>query len=144
MLTYYFLFKSLHIMAVITWMAAMFYLPRLYVYHTKATRGSELDTTLQTMERRLLRIICNPAMIASFVFGLALAYVLGFANLGWWFHAKMLAVILLTVLHVLLAIWRKDFINGANRHSETFYRIINEVPTVLMIIIVLLVVYKPS
>lgn len=140
---YYDWLKALHIIAVISWMAGMFYLPRLFVYHTKVSVGSEADLLFQTMEGRLLRIIINPAMIATFVFGFIVAKIYGFAALGIWFHIKMLAVLLLTILHAMLARYRKDFAKGQNKHSERFFRILNEVPVVLMIIAVIMVVVKP-
>lgn len=119
----------------------MFYLPRLFVYHTKAVVGGELDLTLKIMERKLLRIIINPAMILSFIFGGWLIYFIGFS--GGWLHAKLFLVVLLSAFHGFLAKCRKDFEKGQNKHSEKFYRIINEVPTVIMIAIVFLVILKP-
>lgn len=140
---YFLWYKSIHIISVISWMAGMLYMPRLYAYHTKAKVGSEMDKTFQTMERRLLRIIMNPAMISTYIFGTLTAYVYGFLALGLWFHLKMAAVLGLTIFHMFLAKWRRSFENGNNAHSEKFYRMINEVPTVLMIIAVLLVIIKP-
>lgn len=137
----YLIIKSLHIISVIAWMAGMFYLPRLFVYHTKAIKGGELDETLKIMERKLLRIIINPAMILSFIFGFWLIYYIGFS--GGWLHAKLFLVILLSAFHGFLSRWRKDFEKGENKKSEKFYRIINEVPTLLVIGIVFLVVLKP-
>ncbi len=139
----YLLLKALHIIAVISWMAGMLYLPRLYVYHATVTVGSESDVLLQTMERRLLRYIINPAMIATFIFGGWLVAKLGMQGLGGWFHVKILLVLILAALHGMLAKWRKDFNRGTNHHTARFYRFINEVPTVIMIAIVLLVVIKP-
>jgi putative membrane protein len=143
MANYYLWFKAFHIIAIIAWMAGILYLPRLYAYHTRAAVGSEMDLTFQTMERRLLKIIMNPAMIASYILGLINAHIYGFIALGVWFHIKMIAVLGLTILHALLARWRKDFENGQNKHSEKFYRIVNEVPTIFMIIAVIMVVVKP-
>ncbi len=143
MADYYSWFKAFHIIAVISWMAGMLYLPRLYVYHSEVAVGSEMDKTFQVMERRLLRFIMNPAMIITYVFGLMNAYIYGFIALGVWFHIKMLAVVGLTLMHGMLAKWRKDFANGTNKHSTRFYRIANEVPTALMIIAVTMVVIKP-
>jgi putative membrane protein len=140
---YYELFKSLHIIAVISWMAAILYLPRLYVYHVGAKLGSELDKTLQIMEHRLLRYIMNPAMIATIVFGFFNAHIYGFSALGTWFYIKMLFVVILMVFHGFLAKWRKEFAIGENNHSSTFFRVMNEVPTVCMIVAVLMVVIKP-
>lgn len=134
--------QAVHIIAVIAWMAGMLYLPRLYVYHAVATPGGEHAETLKVMERRLLRAIMNPAMLVSWILGLMLVAHLG----GWgdgWFHAKLLLVVMMTVIHHAFARWRKDFAVDANRYSQKFYRLMNEVPTVLMISIVILVVVKP-
>jgi protoporphyrinogen IX oxidase len=139
--------KALHIIAVIAWMAGMLYLPRLFVYHCEAEKGSVQSETFKVMERRLLRAIINPAMIATWVFGLWLAWLGPDSRYGWfasgWLWAKIILVLGLSAVHGLLARWRKDFARDRNRHSQKFYRIINEVPTVLMILIVLLVVLKP-
>ncbi len=142
-MTAYLIIKSLHLISVISWMAGMLYLPRLFVYHTKAAVGSEMDLTFQTMERRLLRIIINPAMIATFVFGFWLIYIVGFSNLGHWLHLKLLLVTILAALHGYLAYARKQFATGKNTKSEVFYRILNEVPALIMIIVVFLAVTKP-
>ncbi len=137
--------KSLHIMAVIAWLAGLFYLPRLYVYHADAKTGSELSETFKAMERRLLKAIMTPAMIASWILGLWLAVPGG--TIDWsadhWFHAKLLCVVLLSAFHMALAKWRKDFAADRNTHSMRFYRIANEVPTLLMVCIVLLVILRP-
>lgn len=133
--------KSLHIIFVIAWMCGLFYLPRLFVYHTKAKSGSELDLTLQIMEQKLLRIIMNPAMILSFIFGFWLIHLVGFS--GGWLHLKITLVLALAGFHGFLSKCRKDFLKGQNQRSEKFYRIINEVPTLLMIAIIFLVVLKP-
>ena len=140
---YYDWFKALHIIFVLSWMAAMFYLPRLFVYHTKVKVGSEQDKMFQTMERKLLRLIMNPSMIGTYVFGLITAHIYGFSALGIWFHIKMLAIIVLTILHGLMARWRKDFEKGKNVHTEKFYRILNEVPVIAMVVAVIMVVVKP-
>lgn len=143
MANYYLWFKSLHLIAVISWMASIFYLPRLYVYHTKVPIGSEMDKTFQIMEYRLLKIIMTPSMIATYIFGFIVAQIYGFAALGTWFHIKILAVLGLTIVHGLLAKWRKDFAMGQNKHSEKFYRLFNEVPVILMVIAVIMVISKP-
>jgi protoporphyrinogen IX oxidase len=135
--------KALHIIAVISWMAGMLYLPRLYVYHTAAKAGGELDETLKIMEKRLLRFIMAPAMIASFIFGLGLLFINPALMQEGSMHAKILLVLLMAGCHGFLAKCRKDFAMGQNRRSQKFYRILNEVPTVLMIGIVVLVVLKP-
>ena len=139
--------KAFHIISVIAWMAGMLYLPRLFVYHTVAEKGSVQSETFKVMERRLLRAIINPAMIATWIFGLWLAWLGPDSRYGWfasgWLQAKIVLVLLLSGIHGLLARWTKDFAGDRNRHSQKFYRVINEVPTVLMILIVLLVVLKP-
>ena len=134
--------KALHIIAVISWMAGMLYLPRLYVYHAGATPGSELSETLKIMERRLLRFIINPAMIVAWIAGLLTAY-LQDQFMDPWFHAKLVCVVLLSAMHGELARYRKEFDRDERKRSAKFFRIINEVPTVLMIIIVFLVILKP-
>ena len=134
--------KALHVIAVIAWMAGMLYLPRLFVYHCGAEAGSVQAETFKVMERRLLKGIINPAMIATWVFGLWLIW-LG----GWmwatWLHLKLVLVIVMSGIHGMLARYVRDFAADQNRHSQKFYRIINEVPTFLLIGIVLLVVLKP-
>jgi putative membrane protein len=140
---YYLLIKSLHIISVISWMAGMLYLPRLYVYHADAKKGGELDETLKIMERRLLRFIINPAMIFTLIFGVILITIIGAEGLGGWFHVKFLLVIGMFGVHGMLSKYRKDFERGENKHTAKFYRILNEVPTVLMIAIVILAVMKP-
>jgi putative membrane protein len=139
--------KAFHIIAVIAWIAGMLYLPRLFVYHCAAEKGSVQSETFKVMERRLLRAIINPAMVATWVFGLWLAWLGPDSRYGWfasgWLWAKIILVLGLSAVHGLLARWRKDFAQDCNRHSQKFYRIINEVPTLLMILIVLLVVLKP-
>jgi putative membrane protein len=139
--------KAFHIIAVIAWMAGMLYLPRLFVYHCAAEKGSVQSETFKVMERRLLRAIINPAMVATWVFGLWLAWLGPDSRYGWfasgWLWAKIVLVLGLSAVHGLLARWRKDFAQDRNRHSQKFYRIINEVPTVMMILVVLLVVLKP-
>jgi putative membrane protein len=143
MADYYEWFKALHVISVISWMAGLLYMPRLFVYHTKAKRGSEMDKTFQTMERRLLKAIMNPAMIGAYVFGLMLVGIYGLEALGAWFHIKILAVIILTICHMLMARFRRGFAEGKNHHSERFYRFFNEIPTIAMIIAVIMVVVKP-
>lgn len=140
---YYEWIKVAHIVSVISWMAGMFYLPRLFVYHSQVEIGSEAHNLFVIMEKKLLRLIMNPAMIATYIFGLMLAYIYGMQALGGWFHVKFTVVIILTVIHAMFARWRKDFIEGKNTRSEIFYRVINEVPVVLMIIAVIMVVIKP-
>lgn len=140
---YYEWFKAIHIIAVISWMAGLLYMPRLFVYHSKAEIGSEMDKTFQIMERKLLRFIMNPAMILAIIFGLINAKIYGFVALGIWFHIKMTAVLGLVLFHGFLSRQRKIFILGKNTYSEKFYRIINEIPTLCMIVAVVMVVVKP-
>ena len=134
--------KTLHVISVIAWMAGLLYLPRLFVYHCEAKPGSEQSETFKVMERRLLRAIMNPAMIASWVFGLWTAWVADMFTDGW-FHAKMVLVLLLTGAHMAMAKWRREFAEDRNKRPQKFYRIANEIPTVLMIAIVILVILKP-
>jgi putative membrane protein len=136
--------KALHIISVIAWMAGMLYLPRLYVYHCRTEAGSASAQMLEVMERRLLRGIINPAMAAAFVFGILLLATPGLIDWGLgWIWVKLACVLALGGLHGALSRWRRDFAAGANRHSERFYRIANEVPTVLLTVIVVLAVVKP-
>jgi putative membrane protein len=136
--------KAFHIIAIIAWMAGLLYLPRLFVYHAESKTGSEQSETFKVMERRLLRYITTPALIASWAFGLWLAFsgAIDWAKDGW-FHLKLFLVLLLSAYHGLLAKWTKDFALDRNTHSARFFRIANEVPTVLMVLIVILVVVRP-
>jgi putative membrane protein len=134
--------KAIHIIAVISWMAGMLYLPRLFVYHAGAEPGSTQAKTFEVMEHRLLTYIMAPAMGVAWVFGIVLILQGGWLTAGW-LHAKLLLVIIMTVMHGLLSKWATDFRFGRNRHTDKFFRIINEVPTVLLILIVILVVVKP-
>lgn len=134
--------KALHIIAVIAWMAGMLYLPRLFVYHCEAEPGSKQSETFKVMERRLLKAIINPAMILTWIIGLWLAWDAGFFKSGW-LHAKLALVLALSAVHGWFVGLTRDFANDRNRHSQRFYRYLNEVPTLLMILIVFLVVLKP-
>jgi putative membrane protein len=136
--------KALHVISLIAWMAAMFYLPRLYVYHCQVPAGSVESERFKVMERRLLKQIMTPAMIATWVFGILLVLTPGIITWtqGWW-YVKLVSVILLTGFHGAMSKWRKDFLNDRNRRPERFYRIANEVPTVLMFVIVIMVIVKP-
>ena len=134
--------KAFHIIAVIAWMAGMLYLPRLFVYHCEAEPGSKQSETFKVMERRLLTVIINPAMIATWILGLWLAYESGFYR-EHWLQAKFLLVIGLSGLHGEMVRWFRDFQNDRNTRPAKFYRIMNEVPALLMVLIVLLVVLKP-
>jgi protoporphyrinogen IX oxidase len=136
--------KALHIVSVIAWMAGLLYLPRLFVYHAAEPPGSPTAVIFEVMERRLLRAIMNPAMVAVFLLGGLLAATPGAVEwTSGWIHAKLLLVAILAGLHHALGRWRKAFAEGRNPHSARFYRIVNEVPTVVMIVIVILVVVKP-
>ena len=143
----YLLFKSIHLIAVISWMAGLLYLPRIFVYHSEAVQNNkskDLMETFKVMERRLLVYIMNPAMIASWIFGILLIHTIGMDNLGSiWLQLKLAFVILLTIYHFFLFQCLKKFAENRNTYSSKFYRIINEIPTVLLIVIVLVVVFKP-
>jgi protoporphyrinogen IX oxidase len=134
--------KAFHVIAIIAWMAGMLYLPRLFVYHCEAEPGSKQSETFKVMERRLLKAIINPAMTVSWVLGIWLVWQGGWYLSGW-FHAKLVLVLALSGMHGAFVRWVRDFAADKNQHSHKFYRIINEVPTILMIGIVLLVVVKP-
>lgn len=136
--------KALHVIAVITWMAGIFYLPRLFVYHVEAVeQGSGTDALFQTMERKLLRYIMNPAMIAVWIFGLMLVFTPGIVD--WsaiWPYPKAAAVLAMTWFHHWLGLRRKDFAAGRNTVSGRSYRLMNELPTLLMIVVVISVIVK--
>ena len=134
--------KAIHVIAVISWMAGMLYLPRLFVYHADSEKGSVQSETFKVMERRLLRGIINPAMIFAWVFGLWLAWQ-GFRFQGGWLHAKLAAVLVLSAMHGYLSVAVRAFAEDRNQKPARHWRIVNEVPTVLMIIIVILVIVKP-
>lgn len=142
MADWYLSFVVIHVLAVISWMAGLLYLPRLFVYHCRAEPGSETSELFKIMERRLLWAIMYPAMIVSWIFGLASAWAAGLLGDGW-FHAKLGLAVLLTGNHILMAKWRIDFAEDRNPRSERFYRIANEIPTLLMIGMVILVIVKP-
>ncbi len=136
--------RALHIMAIISWMAALLYLPRLYVYHCDVAAGSQASEMLKTMERRLLRAIMTPAMVVSLMTGIFLLYTPGVVD--WdtsWIYLKLIFVGGLLLFHGLLARWHREFGADANQRPARFYRIANEVPTLLMIVIVIMVVVKP-
>jgi putative membrane protein len=136
--------KAVHVIAVIAWMAGMLYLPRLYVYHCDLRPGSAESERFKVMERRLLRQIINPAMIAAWLFGIILVLTPGVLDWsrGWW-YVKLGAVLLLSGFHGALSRWRRDFLQDRNSRSQRFYRIANEVPTLLMIVIVVMVIVRP-
>jgi putative membrane protein len=134
--------KAFHVIAVIAWMAGMLYLPRLFVYHCEADVGSRQSEMFKIMERRLMKAIINPAMIVTWLLGLWLAWQSGIYRAGW-FQAKVVLVLALSAVHGMLARSLKDFAADRNRKSQKYYRIINEVPAVLMVAIVILVIVKP-
>lgn len=137
-------FRALHVISVISWLAALLYLPRLYVYHCQTVPGSAASERFKIMEARLLKRIATPAMVASWSFGILLVLTPGTINwhAGWW-HLKLLSVLLLSGFHGILSRWRKDFLADRNRRPERFYRMVNEVPTILMVVIVVMVIVKP-
>ena len=143
----YLLFKSIHLIAVISWMAGLLYLPRIFVYHSEAVannKSEDLMSTFKVMERRLFIYIMNPAMIASWIFGVLLIHTIGISNLdSLWLQLKLLFVILLTIYHFFLFNCLRKFIGNSNSYSPRFYRIINEIPTVLSIGIIFIIVFKP-
>ncbi len=136
--------KSLHVISMVAWMAAMLYLPRLYVYHCDAQPGSESSERFKVMERRLLRAIATPAMLSTILFGVLLALTPGIIvwSDGWW-RVKLAAVALLIGCHGAMSRYRRDFLADRNRHPQRFYRILNEIPTVLLLVIVVMVIAKP-
>ncbi len=137
--------KALHIVAVIAWMSGLLYLPRLYVYHCDVPRGSLESERFKVMERRLLKQITTPAMIATWILGILLVLTPGVVNLqtAGWFHVKLLAVLLMSGFHGAASKWRRDFLQDRNTRPARFYRIANEVPTALMLLIVFMVIVKP-
>ena len=141
---WYLWIKALHVISVIAWMAGLLYLPRIFVYHSEAEPGSPQSETFKVMERRLLRAIMNPAMILAFVFG---GFMLAAPDRidwsGGWIWVKLAAVMVLTVMHHIFGRWRKDFLADANTRPARTYRLANEVPTVLMVIIVLMAIVQP-
>ena len=140
---FYLWFKAAHVISIIAWMAGLLYLPRLFVYHSKVAIGSEISETFKIMERRLFRGIMNPALVASYFFGILMILSLPDLLKQGWFHAKMLCVLLLTFFHMQQGFWRKQFSLDHNKHSDLFYRFWNEAPTLMMIVIVILVIVKP-
>ena len=140
----YLLFKSLHLIAVISWMAGLLYLPRIFVYHVENFEKEQATEIFETMERKLFFYIMNPAMILSWVFGLYLLHIIGSENFfNFWLQLKLLMVTLMTFFHFFLFFCLKNFAQDRNKYTSKFFRIINEVPTVLLIVIIFLVVFKP-
>ena len=143
----YLLFKSIHLIAVISWMAGLLYLPRIFVYHSDAIKNNKTEnliSTFKTMERKLFIYIMNPAMITSWILGVLLIYTIGIGNVGSaWLQLKLVFVVILTIYHFFLLKCLRSFDKNINSLSPKFYRIINEIPTVLLIGIILVVVFKP-
>ena len=143
----YLLFKSIHLIAVISWMAGLLYLPRIFVYHSEAfqnNKSEDLMDTFKVMERRLFIYIMNPAMIISWIFGVLLIHTIGIQNISFlWLQLKLIFVVILTFYHFFLLQCLRKFTNNNNSFSSKFYRIINEIPTVLLIGIILIIVFKP-
>lgn len=142
--SFYLWLKAFHIISVIAWMAGLFYLPRLFVYHAMTEPGSEVSEYFLIMEKKLLRIIMLPSMALTFFSGVCLLLVPGLVDWSQgWMYVKLALVLILALVHGLMAGWHKEFFVGKRRHSERFFRLVNEIPTVLMVIIVILVVVKP-
>ena len=143
-MNYYLLFKSLHLIAVISWMAGLLYLPRIFVYHVENYQKKETTEIFETMERKLYFYIMRPAMLVSWLFGILLIYQIGFESLSQlWLQIKTFLVIILTVYHEYLGKCLTSLRDGSNTKSSRFFRIINEIPTILLILIVFIVIFKP-
>ena len=142
-MNWYLLFKSLHLIAVISWMAGLLYLPRIFVYHTEATHDSQ-KSIFKIMERKLYNYIMMPAMILSWLFGLLLIHTLGFSIFSEiWMQIKVIAVIIMTYYHFTLGKFLNDFANNNNKKSSKFFRIYNEIPTLILIVVIFVVIFKP-
>ena len=143
----YLFFKSIHFIAVISWMAGLLYLPRIFVYHSEAVQNNKSEDLMETfkvMERRLFIYIMNPAMFVSWIFGILLIYTIGIDSFGFlWLQLKLLFVVILTIYHFFLFQCLRKFTESNNSYSPKFYRIINEIPTILLILIVFIVIFKP-
>ena len=143
-MNYYLLFKSLHLISVISWMAGLLYLPRIFVYHAANSDDKKISDVFKTMEKKLYFYIMTPAMILSWIFGLLLIHSIGFQQLGQtWMVLKIIFVIFLTLYHFYLGKILNQFKFDQNTHSHKFYRLINEIPTILLILIVFVVIFKP-
>ena len=143
-MTSYLLFKSLHLIAVVSWMAGLLYLPRIFVYHSENMKTKEICTVFKTMERKLFTYIMTPAMILSWLFGLILISVIGFDNLGFkWLQIKIILVIVLTIYHFYLGAILVNFKNNICEKTSKYFRWLNEVPTIILILVVFIVVFKP-
>ena len=143
-MNYYLLFKSLHLIAVISWMAGLLYLPRIFVYHADNNIEKNTSETFKTMEKRLMFFIMTPAMILSWFFGISLILINGTSiNSSLWVQAKLFLVVLLTIYHLFLAHYLRKFALDENEKNAKFFKIINEIPTVLLILIIFVIIYKP-
>ena len=143
-MNYYLLFKSLHLIAVISWMAGLLYLPRIFVYHAEKNTEKNTSETFKIMERRLMFYIMTPAMILSWFFGIFLILINGISiTLNLWVQAKLLLVVLLTIYHLFLGYYLRKFALDKNEKSAKFFRIINEIPAILLILIIFVIIYKP-
>ncbi len=139
----YLLFKSLHLIAVISWMAGLLYLPRIFVYHVEANHESQREI-FKVMERKLYNLIMMPAMLLSWIFGLLLIHTLGFSVFSeFWMQIKVIAVIILTFYHFSLGKFLSDFANDSNQKTSKFFRFYNEIPTILLIVVIFVVIFKP-
>ena len=139
----YLLFKSLHLIAVISWMAGLLYLPRIFVYHVEANHESQREI-FKVMERKLYNLIMMPAMLLSWIFGLLLIHTLGFSVFSeFWMQIKVIAVVILTFYHFSLGKFLSDFANDSNQKTSKFFRIYNEIPTILLIVVIFVVIFKP-
>ena len=140
----YLFFKALHLIAVISWMAGLLYLPRIFVYHSETFENEEKNKTFKIMERRLFLYIMNPSMVLSWIFGLLLLHSIGLSSLKeFWLITKLILVVSVTIYHFFLFECLKKFNEDRNKHTPKFFRIINEVPTVMLIAIIFIVVFKP-
>ena len=140
----YLLFKSLHLIAVVSWMAGLLYLPRIFVYHVENFEKKETTNVFEIMEKRLYFYIMRPAMILTWLFGIILIYIIGFETFSYlWFQIKIILVILMSIYHEYLGICLKSLKLGTNKKSSKFFRVINEIPTILLILIVFIVIFKP-
>lgn len=136
--------KAFHVISMVAWMAGLLYLPRLYVYHCETVPGSAESERFKVMERRLLRQITTPAMIATWTFGVLLVLTPGVLDWSWgWWHVKLVAVVLLSGFHGMLSRWRRDFLMDRNIRPQRFYRAVNEVPTLFLVVIVVMVIARP-
>ena len=143
-MNFYLLFKSLHLISVISWMAGLLYLPRIFVYHAQNSEKEIISEVFKTMEKKLYLYIMTPAMILSWLFGLLLIHEIGFEQLGQkWMVLKLIFVIILTIYHFYLGRILGQFKLDLNKHSHKYYRVINEIPTLLLIFIIFIVIFKP-